>query len=343
MPELPSDAFTDLISAWPDPPSPSARCGSPEELLAWQQEFHGILDDLRGWLPQRVEPRLEILDEVDAVDHRRLTVCIDVSEITRVVAYLLIPAELAADEQRPGLVALHGHYRHGIDTICGVRIEADDPENDERHAYGLHAVREGYVVLAPALWGWPGRDGHLDHVGAQRDRCNTILMAASMYGVNPVDLHIQDAQATVDALCRLPEVDAERIGCVGNSTGGRMTMWLALTDERIRACVPSGCMNHFRERTQSLKSCGIQSPFGLLRHGDVTDLFCLIAPRAMQLHVGAHDPLITPAHRDAMHTHVRRAYDLLGAGDHLAYALHEGAHLLDWPRAAPFLRRYLWD
>ena len=340
MTDLPADAYTDLISALPDPPSPSAACGTADELLSWQAEFHTVLAELRGWLPERVEPRMEILSQTEEADHRRLTVRIEVSDLTSVVAYLLIPADLKVGERRPGVVALHGHYRHGIDSICGGRIEPDDPENNERHAYGLHAVREGYVVLAPALWGWPGRDGHLALIG-NRDRCNTIQMASAMYGVNPVDLHIQDAMATLDALCQRPEVDAERIGALGNSTGGRMTMWLALTDDRVRACVPSGSMNHFRERSQALKSCGIQAPFGLLRHGDVPDLFCLIAPRPMQLQAGEHDSLITPAHRDAMHEQVRRAYDLLGAGDQLDYILHGGGHLLDWSLAAPFLRQHL--
>ncbi|MBT6146956.1 MAG: hypothetical protein HOH74_16095 [Gemmatimonadetes bacterium] len=274
--------------------------------------------------------------------HCRLTLRIAVSSITDVVAYLLIPSgpELPAGARRPGLVALHGHYLHGIDSICGVRIEADDPDNDERHAYALHAVRAGYVVIAPALWGWPGRDGHLDLVGS-RDRCNTIQMASAMYGINPLDLHVQDAQAALDVLLSQPQVDAGRIGALGNSTGGRMTMWLTLHDERVRTCVPSGCMNHFRERSQKLKSCGIQAPFGLLRHGDVADLFSLIAPRAMQLQAGVGDQLITPADRDAMLEHVSRVYDLLGAGDRLDYVLHDAGHLLDWPRAAPFLQRTL--
>ena len=203
MTDLPADAYTDLIGAFPDPPSPSAACRTADDLLTWQREFHGVLAGLRGWLPERVEPRLGVLAETEASDHRRLMVRIDVSALTSVVAYLLIPADLASGESCPGLVALHGHYRHGIDSICGVRIEPDDPENDERHAYALHAVREGYVVLAPALWGWPGRDGHMDQIG-NRDRCNTIPMASAMYGVNPLDLHIQDALATLDSSLRTP-------------------------------------------------------------------------------------------------------------------------------------------
>ena len=343
---LPVDNFTDVIAGFGDPPSPSAACVDADQLVSWQGDFHRTLVQLRGWLPERVVPDVEVIAEVDAGDHRRLTLGIAVSAITRVVAYLLIPKspganiDLPAGEQRAGLVALHGHYRHGIDSICGVRIESEDPDNDERHAYALHAVRAGYVVIAPALWGWPGRDGHLDLVGS-RDRCNTILMASAMYGVNPLDLHVQDAQAALDVLSSRPEVDAARIGALGNSTGGRMTMWLTLHDERVRACVPSGCMNHFRERSQKLSSCGIRAPFGLLRHGDVRDLFCLIAPRAMQLHAGEGDQLITPTDRDAMLGHVRRAYGLLGAGDRLDYVLHDAGHLLDWPRAAPFLNRFL--
>ena len=64
---------------------------------------------------------------------------------------------------------------------CGIRgIDAEDLSTE---AYALFAARAGYVVLAPAWWGWPGRDGHLDRVG-DRDRCNVIQMAASMYGIN---------------------------------------------------------------------------------------------------------------------------------------------------------------
>ena len=58
-------------------------------------------------------------------------------------------------------------------------------------------------------------------------------------------------------------------------------MWCTIFDPRIVACVASGCMNTFRERSQKLSSCGIQYPFGLLQYGDVPELFSLIAPRPL--------------------------------------------------------------
>ena len=120
-----------------------------------------------------------------------------------------------------------------------------------------------------------------------------------------------------------------------------MTMWLSIFDGRIRACVPAGCMNTFRERSLKLSSCGLQYPFGLLRYGDVPELFSLIAPRPMQLQVGAQDPLITPADRDAMERTVRQAYRRLDAEDRLDYGLHPEGHILLWDRAAEFLRKHL--
>jgi len=188
--------------------------------------------------------------------------------------------------------------------------------------------------------GWPGRDGHV--VKAEnRDKCNVIQMAAAMYGIHVLNLHIQDGQAAIDVLSSRPEVDPDRIGCIGNSYGGRTTMWLTVFDERIKACVPAGCMNHFRERSLKLSSCAIQYFHGLLQYGDVQEVFSLIAPRAMQLQVGKGDGLITPSDRDKIKTVVEKAYRLLGADASFEYVLHAKGHRLEWESAEPFLRKHL--
>ena len=336
----PSDSFTAVLEAYGEshPPSPTYRAG--DDFPEWQERFRRQLESLRSPVPDRVPLQVEILESTEDEGHTRHLLRVSVSDCSSLIAYLLVPHGIRVGEKRPGLIAIHGHYKHGIDSICGVRVEASDPNNDIRHAYALHAVREGYIVLAPALWGWPGRDGHLDLVGGL-DRCNVAQIAAGMYGLNMVDLHIQDCQAALDLLASRPEVDEERIGCLGNSTGGRMTMWLSVFDERVKACVPSGSMNTFRERSLKLSSCGIQYPFGLLRYGDVPEIFSLISPRPMQLQAGEGDGLITPQDRDRMETQVRGAYRLLDAEAAYDYVLHGEGHLLRWDRAAPFLARHL--
>ena len=333
-----NESFIDFIDAYGAANPPAMQYREGEDIVAWQSRFRAQLEELRSPLPERVEPQPEIIETVEAEDHTRLLLRLPVTAFSALAAYLLIPHGLAAGERRPGLIVSHGHMAEGIDGLCGVR-GTDDP-NTAREAHGLWAVRAGYVVLAPAWWGWAGRDGHVGRVG-RRDRCNVIQMAAGMYGLNVIDLHIQDGQAALDVLAARPEVDPERLGCLGNSYGGRTTLWLAIFDERIKACVPAGCMNTFRERSMKLSSCAIQYPHGLLRYGDTPELFSLIAPRPMQLHAGAKDPLITPADRDQMLAIVSRAYNLRGAEANLDYVLHPEGHLLRWDLAAPFLERQL--
>ncbi len=331
-----AESFVSLLRAYGDAHPPEMSWDGGEPIEAWQGRFREQIDSLRGPAPDRVEPRAEAIESWEEADHDRYLLRIPVSEVSTLASYLLVPKGIADGDRRPGLIVSHGHSTYGMDAMCGTT--GMDEGDNERRAYALFAVQAGYVVLAPAWWGWAGRDGHLDRVGT-RDRCNVIQMAAAMYGLNVIDLHIQDGQAALDVLAARPEVDAERLGCIGNRYGGRTTMWLTIYDERIKACVPAGCMNTFRERSLKLSSCGIQYPPGVLRYGDVADLFCLIAPRPMQLQAGAQDPLITPADRDAIEQQVGAAYGQMNAASNFDYVLHPEGHLLRWDLAETFLKR----
>jgi len=332
-------SFTDLLDAWWRERPPECLYDESTDFAEWQAVFRDKIASLRSRLPDRVEPAPEVVETAEEPDHYRHTLRIPVSRISTLPAYLLVPKDISPGEKRAGLVMQHGHAAYGIDSMAGTR--GMDEGDGERRAYGLAAVRSGFVVICPALWGWAGRDGHLGFVREGNDKCNQIMLAAGMYGLNPVDLHIQDLQAALDVLAARDEVDPERLGCAGNSTGGRMTMWLTVYDERVKACVPSGCMNHFRERSLKLTSCGIQYPFGLLRYGDVPEVFSLIAPRPMQLQCGLRDGLITPADRDHIERTVRTAYRKLGAEENLDYQLFDDIHIMHWHRADAFFKKHL--
>jgi len=327
-----TESFTDLLEKWGDAHLPKLAGTAGQDVAAWQQRFRDALDTLRGPLPDRVQPQPEILESAEQADHIRHLLRIPVSAVSTLAAHLLVPRGLSAGEQRPGLIVSHGHSRRGIEDLAGL--------TGQRDAAALCAVREGYVCLAPAWWGWPGRDGHLGLIG-DRDKCNVIQMAAAMYGLNVLDLHIQDGQAALDVLAARPEVDPQRLGCLGNSYGGRTAMWLTLFDRRITACVSAGAMNTFRERSLKLSSCGIQYLPGLLQYGDVPELYALIAPRPLQLQAGQGDALITPADRDHILDVAGRAYRLLGADAQFDYVLHGEGHKLLWKHAGPFLARHL--
>src|SRR5262249_59623235 len=83
--------------------------------------------------------------------------------------------------------------------------------------------------------------------------------------------NLRDALGTLSLLPRQPEVDASRLGCVGLSYGGRMTMLTTAVAPQIRVAVVSGALNIIQERIMARFGCGSQIIPGLLQYGDVPE------------------------------------------------------------------------
>ena len=113
---LPADTFLDFLTAYGEARPPSLQYSEGDDFVIWQRRFRKQLEAWRSPVPERVSPEPEVLDTVEEEDHTRLILRIPVTAITSVPAYLLVPRGLQKGEQRPGLLAVHGHYKHGIDS-----------------------------------------------------------------------------------------------------------------------------------------------------------------------------------------------------------------------------------
>ncbi|GAG21559.1 unnamed protein product, partial [marine sediment metagenome] len=227
--------FRDLVGKLGEERPPRMRCvggDSSDEFRAWQDGFLAKLHELRG--EPLVAPPLQVeeLGRVDCGDHIRLHLRIGSVLQSRIPAYLLIPSGLS--ERAPAILALHGHFVNGKERVAGV---SPGPEaEDDRGDYGLSMARAGYVVLCFDWWGWGERAEEGFDFGG-REICNVKHNAAVLYGVPLLSICLSDAQRVLDALLARSEVDPDRVGVMGNSFGGRMSMYVTIFDARIRAAL----------------------------------------------------------------------------------------------------------
>ncbi len=305
---------------------------TPVNLTAWQREFRDKLIELSGPVDPidfvegdqaRPAPPVEHVETVELADHVRDKVRIGSPSGFAVPAYVLRPTT-ASPDRRPAVLALHGHTEHGKDSVAGVAAGtmASHPAD-----YGRAAVRAGFVVLCPDFLGWgERREAGFDF--AAQDICNLKFMAGMMYGLPLLSLMVHDARAALDALLARDDVDPRRVGAMGNSFGGRMTMWLAAFDERVRFAASSGALNCFSERSLKMGSCGAQFLPGQLQWGDVEDVYGLIAPRPLLIAAGRADPLLPGEHVERMVPVIERAWRAAGAPECLTVHRHDGGHFL---------------
>jgi dienelactone hydrolase len=192
----------------------------------WENRRSQILVNLQlvmGPFPdasKKVAPEMKIIDETLIDGVRRIKISFLTEKNDRLPAFLLIPADLKGAV--PAILCLHQTTSIGKGEPAGT---GGSPNLN----YALELAKRGYVTLAP---------DYLNFGEYSFDPYANGYLSATMKG-------IWNHMAAVDLLQSLPEVDPERIGCIGHSLGGHNSLFLAVFDKRIKAVVTSCGFNSF--------------------------------------------------------------------------------------------------
>ncbi len=190
------------------------------EIAQWWLDFLGPLPQAR-----ETTPSLQIIEEdrVGEVIRQRVRYEIEPGLLTE--AYLLKPAESAAEVKLPGVVVFHSTVDHSIRQPAGV-------EGKLEKAFGLQLAQRGFVCFCPRHFLWQDNQ----HFAAQeqvarfhRRHPRSKGMAKALY----------DGVVAVNILAAQPEVDSDRLGSIGHSLGAKEVLYLAAFDERIKVTVGS--------------------------------------------------------------------------------------------------------
>ena len=263
-------------SGWPAWPPPPTRTRSPRATRprfgAWLERRRARLAELLGPEPEPVPLNVETLESVrlrrlpagqDRLRHRGHHVGAGLPARAR------RPRRRRARRGRPGLP----RPRAGQVARWSGWSTPTCPTPTTR----LQLARRGYVVLAPDLRCFGER---LDWNPEDHYACDTNLVHAAMAGWNPLAQNIWDLRRCLDVLEQHPLVDPARIGMVGISYGGTVTLFTAAVDDRVAASVVSGYFSSWAEsHKMPWNMCGSQIMFGMLGRLEHEDLGALVAPR----------------------------------------------------------------
>src|SRR5262249_62282605 len=155
----------------------------------------------------------------------------------------------------------------------------------------INLARRGFAVLTYDPVGQGERSQFWD-ADKGRSRYNLscgehCVLGNPLYllGTSLAKYRIWDGMRGIDYLTSLPEVDAKKIGCVGNSGGGTLTAYIAALDARVQVPV-IGCYITTLPRRMANRieadpdSDPEQDIFGFVSEGiDHAGLLPLLAPR----------------------------------------------------------------
>jgi len=318
-------------------PSMGFRAETREEWREWRDKLRAKLVELLGGFPQEKCPlNPEVLETVEEERYIREKVVFDSEPGASVPAYVLIPKGVTSNGKARALLCLHGHGR-GKDDVAGIATNEVDRQRFIRplnYDYAHQFAERGYFVLAPdaRCFGERGQDGMT---------CTWAFTSGLLMGKIMVGMRVWDAIRAIDYLQTRPEVDGERIGCVGLSWGGTHTIYTAALDERIKVAVVSGYFGGFKDVLIDRGCCPCQYVPNILKYADLPDIVSLIAPRPLLIENGTRDPLYTLEVVKEEYTRVERVYNLLGAGDRIDIDIFEGGHQFSGRKAFDWVEKWL--
>lgn len=311
-----------------------------DQCTQWQRGFRTKLDSLLGSYAPPVQWKASITRKLEFADHNREELLLHADGHRDLPLHLLSPRSRSG--KRPGILALHGHGTFGHDAVAGID---DTPERQKSIAqanydYGRQLARLGYVVAAPCFTPFGPRLGKKEDYRGD-DPCAVTFVRMQLFGKLLLGENLRDALWGIELLAKDDRVDPQRIGCVGLSLGGRMTMMTAAVSPRVRVAVISGALNMLQERVMGRYSCGAQVIPGLLNYGDVPEIASLIAPRPCLWEVGQKDSLMVKSWIPPALDQLRRAWSSYGATDQLDVDSFDGGHRWSGVKAHPLLAKVL--
>ena len=324
------------------------------DLAAWKAKARAKMLELLHYAPEKVDPNAEVVSRKDCGNYIREEIRFNTTPVFRVPATVLIPKGLT--KPAPAVVLLHSHggyYMWGRER----ELEGDDvhPTLIEMRDYygkkaiGTEMVRRGYVVISIDMFFWGERRMVLDDDPEewkerpatissesvtkfnQRSSASEQLMGRTLLsaGVTWAGIIAWDDMRTVDYLVTRPEVDPQRIGCVGHSVGGLRSAYLAALDDRIKAAVVCSWMCSFpHQLAKHVRSTIGHTKLipGIYRLMDHPDIASLAMPRPLMVINGIQDALFEPEGVRAAHAKLAKCYAKAGAPDHFKSIIEERPH-----------------
>ena len=280
------------------PPPPPLKRGERKEERGERKEERGKKKDKRG---ESYVFTLIAEEQRDGYKARKIE--IRLSRYYTVPAYVLIPD---GKGPFPAVNALHDHGAHlfiGKEKMirplaCEDTTVIKDADEWAAQLYegqfvGDYLARHGYVVFSAdaPMWGERGQQE-----GPRRDRYDMIAGNMMMYGIDLSAYMTYDDLSGTEFLAQMPEVNPNRIGCMGCSMGAYRAWMLSALSDRIKAGAAICWMtttdeqmsfNYSRTENGGFANC---LP-GLRRWLDYPHIAAMACPKAMLFINGSQDKL----------------------------------------------------
>lgn len=316
--------------------------GQPDKVPAWRRKLRTALGNALGFPFYRaapLKPRLLSTEKGDGFVRRAYE--LETMAGLRTLVFVILPAKTHAP--RPGVVCCCGHCE-SVNELVGLATDGSDRElfSGYERDFAVMAAREGFVAAAHEQIAW-GRRQAFEHKAKwpQVHGCWQISMDALQLGMTLPGLRAFEAIRVADFLQTLPEVNPQRIGITGISSGGNVCLFAGAMDARFKVVATSGYFCTFRDSIMAQYHCMDHYVPGLGQLAEMSDIASLVAPKAFIAETGTEDQGFPVKAVRRSFARVKAAFKTMGITDRCKLHVFTGGHHFEGTKIWPWFHRFL--
>jgi cephalosporin-C deacetylase-like acetyl esterase len=313
-----------------------AAITTPEEFYARQEKVRELLFKINGKFPERTPLNPQTTGKIQRDGYTIEKVIYESRPGHHITANLYLPDNRTG--KVPGVLVPCGHSTNGKGSAAYQSISISLAQHGMAAlCYDPIGQGERHQLLDPL--GKPSAPGTTEHT--------LTGVGGWLVGQGTANYRIWDGIRSIDYLVSRPEIDAERIGCTGNSGGGTLTSYLMAFDPRILAAAPSCYLTTLERLFDTIGPQDAEQNFpGQVALGiDHPDYVALRAPKPTLICVATRDYFdIDGAWQNFREN--KLIYGTLGHGERVDLFEYNDTHGFSLPRrqaAMRFLRRWLLE
>ena len=305
------------------------------DFRAWQRRLRAKLVELSGYYGRTVRRVPLAVRSIWRKRHELGTIekiAFTAEPGADVLAYVCLPK--SAKPPYTFFICLQGHST-GMHNSIAMSI------GDERRRikvagdrdFGLGCMRRGLAALCLEQRSF-GERRERRQADVSDHGCHDATMHALELGTTLLAERVFDVDRGIDYLAARGDADLGRLGVMGNSGGGTISLFSAALLPRIKIAMPSCYFCTFRDSIMSINHCADNYVPGLLRWAEMPDIMGLFAPKPVVLVAGRHDKIFPLAGVRRAFRHLRKIYRAAGAADR--------CHLVVGPEGHRFYAEAAW-
>lgn len=289
---------------------------TPQQIVEYQTELRGKFIEAIGGFPPRTPLNPQLTGIVHRTGYRVEKIIFESQPKHYVTAALFLPDSDRFKPPYPAVLQPVGHSFEAkagkgyqmiavLSALNGIAVFVFDPiEQGER----------GQLLSKwPQLWGTTAH--------------TMIAVGSILLGRNTARFEIWDGMRAIDYLQSRPDIDLNRIGCMGLSGGGTQTSYLMALDDRIKAASPACYITGFERLLSTIgPQDAEQNIYGQLAFGmDHANYLTMFAPTPILICATTQDFFDINGVWSSFR-YAKRLYSRLGFSERIELIEHDGDH-----------------